>query len=335
MSTKPELSDLIFRAFVARRELLRTGDGAARHPDHRLSLLTGGDGAARFRRTRRGSRTRGSISRTSTTPPCSWRASALRPRDVPVVITPDRACCARATPGEFAQHLGLTYRAVPGLPGRPRRRRHRPGRTGGRGLRRVAKGSTPSRSTRSRRRPGRRELAHRELRRLSRTASRARISSRAPRSRRMRLGARLNAPCEVGGLRIEQRLPRRRARRRQRDPDPRGDRRDRARGTGGSTSTISNASRARASTTPPPTSRPVPARAASVVVVGGGNSAGQAAIYLAQQGSAVSLVDPRATSSAETMSHYLIERIEADPRIEVLHAAPRCARSPATAISSG
>ena len=54
-----------------------------------------------------------------------------------------------------------------------------------------------------------------------------------------------------------------------------------------------------------------------VVVVGGGNSAGQAAIYLAQQGSRVSIVIRR-DSLAETMSHYLIERIEADPRIELL-----------------
>src|SRR5262245_8487448 len=29
MSTKPEISDLVFRAFVARRELLRTGDAKA------------------------------------------------------------------------------------------------------------------------------------------------------------------------------------------------------------------------------------------------------------------------------------------------------------------
>lgn len=54
-----------------------------------------------------------------------------------------------------------------------------------------------------------------------------------------------------------------------------------------------------------------------MLVVGGGNSAGQAAIYMAQQGSPVSLV-VRRRELAETMSHYLIARIEADPRIEVL-----------------
>ena len=53
-----------------------------------------------------------------------------------------------------------------------------------------------------------------------------------------------------------------------------------------------------------------------VIVVGGGNSAGQAAIYLAQQGSHVSIVI-RSGDLAHSMSHYLIERIDADPRIEL------------------
>ena len=53
---------------------------------------------------------------------------------------------------------------------------------------------------------------------------------------------------------------------------------------------------------------------ADVIVVGGGNSAGQAAIFLAQQGSRVAIAVRRADLTA-SMSHYLIERIEADPRI--------------------
>jgi thioredoxin reductase (NADPH) len=53
-----------------------------------------------------------------------------------------------------------------------------------------------------------------------------------------------------------------------------------------------------------------------VVVVGGGNSAGQAAIYLAQQGSRVSIVIRRG-GLADTMSEYLISRIDADDRITV------------------
>ena len=54
-----------------------------------------------------------------------------------------------------------------------------------------------------------------------------------------------------------------------------------------------------------------------VLVVGGGNSAGQAAIYLAQHLCHVSLVVRRDTLT-HTMSRYLIERIEADPRISLL-----------------
>jgi thioredoxin reductase (NADPH) len=54
-----------------------------------------------------------------------------------------------------------------------------------------------------------------------------------------------------------------------------------------------------------------------VVVVGGGNSAGQAAIYLAQQGSRVSLAI-RGQDLAAHMSRYLIDRIEVDPRIKIL-----------------
>ena len=55
----------------------------------------------------------------------------------------------------------------------------------------------------------------------------------------------------------------------------------------------------------------------AVIVVGGGNSAGHAAIYLAQQGSHVS-VTIRRDDLTQSMSRYLIERIEADPRIELL-----------------
>ena len=63
------------------------------------------------------------------------------------------------------------------------------------------------------------------------------------------------------------------------------------------------------------------------IVVGGGNSAGQAAIYLAQQGSRVSIAI-RGTDLTHSMSHYLIERIEADPRIELLtsHRSARARR---------
>ena len=51
-----------------------------------------------------------------------------------------------------------------------------------------------------------------------------------------------------------------------------------------------------------------------VVVVGGGNSAGQAAIYLARSAGHVHIL-VRGKGLAETMSRYLIDRIEASDRI--------------------
>ena len=54
--------------------------------------------------------------------------------------------------------------------------------------------------------------------------------------------------------------------------------------------------------------------ASPVVVVGGGNSAGQAAIFLSQGGCAVTLVI-RGPDLGKDMSRYLVERVEADPRI--------------------
>lgn len=51
-----------------------------------------------------------------------------------------------------------------------------------------------------------------------------------------------------------------------------------------------------------------------VVVLGGGNSAGQAALFLAGHGAAVTIV-VRGDSLAHSMSQYLIARIQSDPRV--------------------
>jgi len=53
-----------------------------------------------------------------------------------------------------------------------------------------------------------------------------------------------------------------------------------------------------------------------VVVVGGGNSAGQAAVYLADAGSPVTVVI-RGPDLSASMSRYLIDRIDAHPRIDL------------------
>jgi thioredoxin reductase (NADPH) len=53
-----------------------------------------------------------------------------------------------------------------------------------------------------------------------------------------------------------------------------------------------------------------------VIIVGGGNSAGQAAVYLSQTASKVHIL-VRAKQLSETMSRYLIQRIDENPAIEL------------------
>lgn len=53
-----------------------------------------------------------------------------------------------------------------------------------------------------------------------------------------------------------------------------------------------------------------------VVVVGGGNSAGQAAVYLSEKAKHLYML-VRSGQLAETMSRYLIDRIEGNPKITV------------------
>jgi thioredoxin reductase (NADPH) len=55
-----------------------------------------------------------------------------------------------------------------------------------------------------------------------------------------------------------------------------------------------------------------------IIVVGGGNSAGQAAVYLSQTVAKVHMLI-RSKNLSDTMSKYLIERIQAHPKIEVYY----------------
>src|SRR5262249_15203920 len=58
-------------------------------------------------------------------------------------------------------------------------------------------------------------------------------------------------------------------------------------------------------------------RGEDVVVVGGGNSAGQAATQLASRARSVR-VAVRGQALKATMSHYVVDRIERSPQIEVM-----------------
>jgi thioredoxin reductase (NADPH) len=57
-----------------------------------------------------------------------------------------------------------------------------------------------------------------------------------------------------------------------------------------------------------------------IVVVGGGNSAGQAAVFLADEGSAVTVVIRKADLGAD-MSRYLVDRLQSHPGITILNEA--------------
>jgi thioredoxin reductase (NADPH) len=57
-----------------------------------------------------------------------------------------------------------------------------------------------------------------------------------------------------------------------------------------------------------------------VIVIGGGNSAGQAAVFLSQNTGGVTML-VRSDSLAETMSRYLIQRIEENPLIQVRYSS--------------
>ena len=112
MSLRPALAGVIFGALVARRELLRTGQGA-----QAIRII-----GSRYSPAAMSLRAFAEHSRL----PHTWidvedaedveallRTMNLRPQDTPVVITPNEIL-RRATPAVFAEHLGLTFQPTPG-----------------------------------------------------------------------------------------------------------------------------------------------------------------------------------------------------------------------------
>ena len=209
---------MIFRAFVARRELLRSGEGAraVRIIGSRFSREAMALRAFAARAASR--RTRGSTSRTTTTSTCCSRAWVPAASTRRSSITPT-AVLRHPTPGEFAEHLGLTFQPLPGYmfdlvvvgSGPAGLAAAVYGASEGLdtvSLDAVATGGQAGASSRIENYVGfPNGISGEEL------ATRAAIQAQ-------RLGARLNAPCEVAGSAGRARLPRRRARRRQRDPVP-------------------------------------------------------------------------------------------------------------------
>ena len=314
MREKSELADAIFRTLMARREMLRSGEGAravkiigSRYDSAALALRAFA-GRADF--------------------PHVWvdledadevdvllASMGLRPSDTPVVVTPN-ATLRRPTPGEFAQVLGLTFRAAPGytfdlvVVG-----------TGPAGLAAAVYGASEGLNTVSLDavNVGGQAGASSRIENyvgFPEGISGGELTSRAA-TQAQRLGARLNSPCPVGGLRLE----------------PNGLLVvELADGSEIPTKSVIVASGARYQRLAVAdlerfegsgvyyAATDLEVRAcggAGVIVVGGGNSAGQAALYLAQEGSPVTICI-RGDDLGKSMSRYLVERIEADRRIEVL-----------------
>lgn len=313
MSTKPDLSDTIFQAFVARREMLRSGGsiGAIRLIGSRFSpealALRAFANRARIPHTW--------IEIEDLEDVGAYLADlGATPQDVPVAAVAS-VVLRRTTPGEFAALLGLTYRPVPGsvtdlvVVG-----------TGPAGLSAAVYGSSEGLTTIS--------LDSVSVGGQAGSSSRIEnyvgfpngisggdLTARAA-IQAQRLGALLNAPCEVVGLSAENgfhivvladgsQIATRAvivasgAHYRRLAVD------DLERFEGAGVYYAATDLEARL------------CKGLTVAVVGGGNSAGQAAIYLSQQGSRVLLV-VRRHDLVETMSQYLVARVEADPRIEVL-----------------
>ncbi len=338
MNGRPALAGPIFEALVARREVLRTGDGAeaikivgSRYSPEAMRLRS-------FAEHSRVAHTWVDLDE-SEDPDALLASLGLQREDVPAVITPTETL-RRATPGEFAAELGLAYEPMPGyvfdlvVVGSGPAGLAAAVYGASEGLRTVsldavAIGGQAGTSSRIENYAGfPNGISGEEL--AGRTAVQA-----------LRLGARLNAPCEVAGLRA---------------------------GAGFHVVTLADgsevparavilASGARYRRLPVDglerfedagvyyAATDLEARVCSgspVIVVGGGNSAGQAAIYLAQSECAVTIAIRRADLRA-TMSHYLIERIEADPKItlrtgvevDALHGGERLERVSLRPVAEG
>jgi thioredoxin reductase (NADPH) len=313
MAEQPDLADVIFRAFEVRREVLRTGEGAE------AVRIIGSRYSPDFMALR-------SYAQRTRVPHTSLDLEDIdddevylaglgfRRSQTPIVMT-SLGTIEQATPGTLAAHLGLTYRAEPGFQfdlvvvgcGPAGLAAAVYGASEGLNtlsLDAVATGGQAGTSSRIENYVG-----------FPNGVSGEELTSRAA-TQAQRLGARLNSPCDVGGLRTEpgfhvieltdgSEIPTRSVIIASGARYQRLAVEDLERFEGAGVYYAATDLEARVCSGHP------------VVVVGGGNSAGQAAIYLAQQGCGVSIAIRR-DDLRLSMSAYLVERIEADPRIELL-----------------
>ena len=313
MSVRPALAEIIFSALLARRESLRAGEGASaiRIVGSRFSPE-----AMRLRSFAEHSRLAHSWIDLEDAEDVGLLLSTmgLRLQDTPVVVTPN-GMLRRATPATFADALGLAFQPTPGfifdlvVVGSGPAGLAAAVYGASEGLRTVsldavAIGGQAGSSSRIENYAGfPNGISGADL--TARTAAQA-----------LRLGARLNAPCEVVGLNTQGTF----------NVVVLGD------GSEIPTRAVLVASGARYERLDVPNleryegagvyyaATDLEARVcggAPVLVIGGGNSAGQAAIYLSQSGCGVTLAIRRDDLS-HSMSQYLIARIEADPKIQLI-----------------
>ncbi len=319
MARRPALSDKIFTAMIARRERLRRNEAAS------AISIVGSRFSPEAMRLREFADHAGlaytwiDLEETELGP--SLEAINLAPEDTPAVVMPTEIL-RRTTPAVLAEHLGLTYKGVPGyvfdlvVVGMGPAGLAAAVYGASEGLRTVSLdsvtvGGQAGASSRIENYMG-----------FPKGISGTELTSRAA-TQAMRLGATLNAPCEVVELRAEQGFHVLRLRDGSEIP---------ARAVIVATGAryrrlpIEDLSRFEdAGVYYAATEREVAVCAGGpAIVVGGGNSAGQAAIYLSQRGCPVTIAI-RGKDLAHSMSRYLIERIEAAPGIELRTGTEVCA----------
>ena len=137
MDEEPEISDVLLRTFLARRELLREGP-AARSVEIVGSAMSS---SALALRTYAARQRLPHLWFDVRHPGRSPRSCRRRPATLagPACGRRPRQLLRQATPGELAEQLGLSYRRADDNARRPRGRRCRSGRSRGRDVRRVGR----------------------------------------------------------------------------------------------------------------------------------------------------------------------------------------------------